>query len=220
MVNHQCSVAGEMMGHDESGISTQRRRDTEKEKRKEKTGGDMNREFSEEDYPLQALTDEIIAAAVAVHRELGPGFLEKIYENALVIELESRNHKVDRQVGVEVCYRGEPIGRHRIDLLVDDAVVIELKSVEALGAHPQSAVAKCLKGCGKTRWAADEFQSGRPDKGRETGDKLMATRNNGVHGKSRFFYFSVSLRLCVACRFRPIKPAYLTEAGRSRVMAH
>ena len=107
------------------------------------------RQFSEEDYPLQALTDEIIAAAVAVHRELGPGFLEKIYENALVIELESRGHKVDRQVGVEVSYRGELIGRHKIDLLVDDAVVVELKSVEALAATHKAQLRIALKAAGK-----------------------------------------------------------------------
>ena len=109
----------------------------------------MNREFSEEDYPLQALTDEIIAAAVAVHRELGPGFLEKIYENALVIELESPGYKVDRQVGVEVSYRGELIGRHKIDLLVDDAVVVELKSVEALAATHKAQLRSALKAAEK-----------------------------------------------------------------------
>ena len=109
----------------------------------------MKREYSEEDYPLQALTEEIIAAAVAVHRELGPGFLEKIYENALVIEVESRDHKVDRQVGVEVLYRGEPIGRHVVDLLVDDAVVVELKSVEALAATHIAQLRSTLKAAKK-----------------------------------------------------------------------
>ena len=109
----------------------------------------MAGEFLESEYPLQKLTDGIIAAAVNVHRELGPGFLEKIYENALVIELESAGHKVARQLTCDVSYRGNVVGRHRIDLLVDDEIVVELKSVEALAATHKAQLRSALKAAKK-----------------------------------------------------------------------
>jgi GxxExxY protein len=100
-------------------------------------------------YPLSGLTKRIIAAAVEVHRAMGPGYVEKIYENALVLELESRGHKVDRQITVDVAYRGKLVGQHRIDLLVDDLVVLELKSVEALANAHKAQLRSSLKAAGK-----------------------------------------------------------------------
>jgi GxxExxY protein len=64
-----------------------------------------NPRYSEDQYPLQDLTDAIIAAAVEVHRNLGPGYVERIYENALVLELEARGHAIQKQLTVEVVYR-------------------------------------------------------------------------------------------------------------------
>ena len=107
------------------------------------------RSFSEEEYPLQELTNGIIAAAIDVHRQLGPGFLEKIYENAVVLELEDRGHKVERQLTCDVNFRGQVIGQHRLDLLVDDQVVIELKSVEALTKTHQAQLRSTLKAANK-----------------------------------------------------------------------
>ena len=106
-------------------------------------------QFSKEDYPCQELTDAIIGAAIQVHRELGPGFVEKIYENALVLELESRGHRVERQLTVNVVFRGQTVGQHRLDLLVDDAIVVELKSVEALAAAHKAQLRSTLKAAGK-----------------------------------------------------------------------
>jgi GxxExxY protein len=80
---------------------------------------------------------------------MGPGYVEKIYENALVLELESRGHKVDRQITVDVAYRGKLVGQHRIDLLVDDLVVLELKSVEALANAHKAQLRSSLKAAGK-----------------------------------------------------------------------
>lgn len=105
--------------------------------------------FSSLEYPLQQLTDSIIAAAIAVHRALGPGFVERIYENALCIELTAMGHQVQRQLTVSVEYRGERVGQHRIDLLVDDQVVVELKSVEALAAAHKAQLRSTLKAAGK-----------------------------------------------------------------------
>ena len=76
------------------------------------------------------LTEKIIGCAIEVHRELGPGLLESLYEAALAIELEDAGVKFARQVAVAVRYKGRPIGEHRLDLLVADSVVVEIKSVE------------------------------------------------------------------------------------------
>jgi GxxExxY protein len=92
----------------------------------------LAKQFDEALYPHKDLTERVIAAAIAVHKELGPGDLEQIYENALKIELSQRGHTVEQQVSCDVSYHGQPVGRHRLDLLVDDAVVLELKSVEVL----------------------------------------------------------------------------------------
>lgn len=78
------------------------------------------------------LTDKIIGAAIEVHRRLGPGFLESIYENALVIELEKRHVQVSRQVEVPILYDGIVVGTHRLDLLVENTIVVELKAIRDL----------------------------------------------------------------------------------------
>ena len=106
-------------------------------------------EYPESLFPLKGLTDAIINAAISVHRDLGPGFLESIYENALVIELESRGHGVGRQIEYEVLYRGKLVGKHRLDVLVDNQVVVELKSVEALARQHQAQLRSTLKAAGK-----------------------------------------------------------------------
>ena len=78
------------------------------------------------------LTDRILAAAIRVHKELGPGFLEGLYEEALAIELGSSDISFERQKSIPILYRGNVIGAHRLDLLVDGKVVIELKAISAL----------------------------------------------------------------------------------------
>ncbi len=77
------------------------------------------------------LTEQIIGAAIEVHRTLGPGFLEAIYEKALTIELRKRELAHIRQLLVPVFYDGVEIGQHRLDLLVEDLIVVELKTVKA-----------------------------------------------------------------------------------------
>ena len=78
------------------------------------------------------LTDRIIGCAIEVHRHLGPGLLESVYESAMCIELKSADLPFARQVGVPVHYKGELIAEHRPDLVVSDLVVVEIKSVERL----------------------------------------------------------------------------------------
>src|SRR5687767_10462539 len=79
-----------------------------------------------------AVTEAVIGAAYRVANTLGSGFLEKVYENALAIELRHMGHEVQRQAPVEVRYRGEIVGIYQPDLLVGRSVVLELKCVAAL----------------------------------------------------------------------------------------
>ena len=79
------------------------------------------------------LTQEIIGAFYTVYNEFGYGFLENVHKNALVLELEARNLKVAREVPVELFYLGRSVGFYRIDLLVDDRVLVEVKAASAIG---------------------------------------------------------------------------------------
>ena len=79
---------------------------------------------------INSLTEQIIGAAIEVHRHLGPGLLESAYEEALAIELELRRIPFERQTAIPFTYKGHPIGDYRLDLLVGDKVVVEIKSVE------------------------------------------------------------------------------------------
>jgi GxxExxY protein len=87
------------------------------------------------------LTEQIIAAAIEVHRHLGPGLLESIYEAALCIEMELRGIQFERQVEIDVAYKGRVIKGQRLDLLVAGEVVVELKSLSKL---PEVAIAQTL----------------------------------------------------------------------------
>lgn len=77
---------------------------------------------------LNALTERIIGCAIEVHRQLGPGLLESTYEEAFVIELHEAGLLYRRQVPVPIMYKGRYLGEYRLDLLVEDAVIVELKS--------------------------------------------------------------------------------------------
>ncbi len=81
---------------------------------------------------LDAMTERILGCAFKVSAGLGPGFLEKLYENALVIEFERAGLRVARQHPLAVWYDGIRIGQFAVDLLVEDQVLVELKAVRAL----------------------------------------------------------------------------------------
>jgi GxxExxY protein len=93
------------------------------------------------------LTRTIIAAAIAVHRELGPGYLEAMYEEAICVELGLLGIPYERQKPVNIYYRGKQIGEHRLDLLIDKAVVVELKAIKALEDIHFSIVRSYMKAC-------------------------------------------------------------------------
>src|SRR4051812_33450933 len=83
---------------------------------------------------LKELTGVVIDAALDVHRALGPGFLEAVYEQALAVELEIRRVAFQRQVPIALKYKGFDIGDGSLDLLVENLLVVELKGVEILAA--------------------------------------------------------------------------------------
>jgi GxxExxY protein len=78
------------------------------------------------------LTEKILGAAFEVHRSLGPGFLESVYEEALAVELGHCQVPFERQVEVPVYYKCVLVGTHRLDLLISGLVVVELKAVKEL----------------------------------------------------------------------------------------
>ena len=95
---------------------------------------------------LNALTERIIGAAIEVHRELGPGLLESTYEVCLLYELECSGLQVRRQVALPVVYKNIRLDQgYRIDMLVDDAVVVELKAVEYILPVHEAQVLSYLK---------------------------------------------------------------------------
>ncbi len=87
----------------------------------------------------------VIGAAMEVHRVLGAGFLESVYADALAIELEHRQIKFEREVEVSVNYKGRKVGTGRMDLVIDDTIIIELKAVENLRPVHDAQVISYLK---------------------------------------------------------------------------
>ncbi|MES2645110.1 MAG: GxxExxY protein [Myxococcota bacterium] len=98
---------------------------------------------------LGELTGLVIGAAIEVHRALGPGFLESVYERALALELEARGIAFVRQVEVPVHYRGVEVGLHRLDLFVAGELVVELKAVRELVPDHFAIVRSYLRAVGQ-----------------------------------------------------------------------
>ncbi len=97
------------------------------------------------------LTEKIIAAAIEVHKTLGLGLLESIYEEALCIEFELMGLDFQRQLAVDVLYKGHAIQGQRLDLLVAREVVVEIKSLRALPEVATAQVLSYLKATGLKR---------------------------------------------------------------------
>ena len=91
------------------------------------------------------LIQRVIGAAIAVHRELGPGYLEAVYEEALAVELERLDIAFERQKVVETMFRNRKVGEHRLDFLVEGDVVVELKAVQELALVFFAVVRSYLK---------------------------------------------------------------------------
>jgi GxxExxY protein len=105
------------------------------------------------DTPLdeaeEQLVRQVIGAAIAVHRALGPGYLEAVYEEALAVELERQSLPFQRQAPFEIRYRDHVVGRGRLDLLVAQAVIVELKAVENMTPLFKAQTISYLRATGK-----------------------------------------------------------------------
>lgn len=86
----------------------------------------------EPDKELNDLSRRVIGAGIEVHRHLGPGLTEPLYESAFKLELDLRGIPYRSQVWITVSYKDHPLGKRRIDLIIDDRLIVELKSVERL----------------------------------------------------------------------------------------
>lgn len=102
--------------------------------------------MGEEQDPL---TERIIGCAIEVHRVLGPGLLESAYVEALSVELAEARLRFGRQVPVPLTYKGRYLGEYRLDLLVEDAVVVEVKAVERFDPVHEAQVLTYLRLTGK-----------------------------------------------------------------------
>jgi GxxExxY protein len=98
---------------------------------------------------LKRLTERIIGCAIEVHRQLGPGLLEGTYEAALCIELQIAGLNFVRQPIFPVVYKGQVIGEYRLDLIVEDTVIVEIKSVERFDPIFEAQVLTYLRVTGK-----------------------------------------------------------------------
>ena len=99
----------------------------------------------EPDQETDRLATAVIGAAIEVHRILGPGYLESIYEGALAVELELRGVPFERQKPVCVAYKGHKIGEGRLDVLAGDKLIVELKTVDGLAPIHTAQVMSYLK---------------------------------------------------------------------------
>lgn len=101
----------------------------------------MGRQYVKDEYPLSEVTGRVIAAAMEVHRGLGPGFEEVIYQRALALELPAHSLEFGREVWIDVHYKGEKIGRKRVDFVIDE-VLVEVKAKARLesGFRPDIVV--------------------------------------------------------------------------------
>lgn len=91
----------------------------------------MSQQYVKDEYPLSDVTARIIAAATEVHRTLGPGFEEVIYQRALALELPAHDLEFSREVWMDVTYKGVKVRRKRVDFVIDE-VMVETKAKAAL----------------------------------------------------------------------------------------
>src|ERR1051326_3279510 len=110
----------------------------------------MNLEHRKPESDNEPLINRVIGAAIRVHTELGPGFLESLYEEALAVEFHALGIQFERQKPIPIFYRSQPIGEHRVDLLVERTLVVELKATTVLEKVHFAILRSYLKALGLT----------------------------------------------------------------------
>ncbi len=106
-----------------------------------------NSDYVKKEYPLSGFTGRIIAAAQQVHRELGPGYEERIYQRALALELPAHGLDFSREVWIDVLYKGQKVGRKRVDFIIEE-VLAELKANAEIEAVAIIQILSDLKASG------------------------------------------------------------------------
>ncbi len=101
-------------------------------------------EEMEPDSWFNGMTNAIIGAAIEVHRALGPGHLESTYESALAVEFALRDIPFKRQHPIAIAYKGHAVGESRLDFLLFDEIILELKSVETIAPIHRAIVISYL----------------------------------------------------------------------------
>lgn len=102
----------------------------------------------EPDEEMNLLTSRVIAVAIEVHRSLGPGYIESVYEKALRMEFEMQGIPFHNQYPIEVIYKGSMVGEGRLDFLIDKKLILEIKSVSALAPVHFTQLKSYLKALG------------------------------------------------------------------------
>lgn len=95
---------------------------------------------------IYELTYQIRGAVFEVNRVLGAGFLEKVYERALLLELRDRDLKAESQVPINVKYKSHNVGEYFADVVVEDQVILELKAIDSLQKIHEAQIYKLFKG--------------------------------------------------------------------------
>ena len=104
---------------------------------------------TQKEFPLKDITEKIIACTIEVHSTLGPGLLESVYEEAIAHEFTLRGIKFEKQKEISLKYKGKDIGKQRIDFLVENEVVLELKAVETMNKIYQAQLLTYLRAMDK-----------------------------------------------------------------------
>lgn len=99
-------------------------------------------------HEFEALSGRVLGAAVDVHTSLGPGFLESIYQRAMEVALTNRDVPLERQKEIRIAFEGVEVGFHRLDLVVDAQIVVELKAVKAFEDIHYAQLKSYLKATG------------------------------------------------------------------------
>ncbi|HUT52784.1 MAG TPA: GxxExxY protein [bacterium] len=103
----------------------------------------------EPDEKLDSLAHKVIGAAIEVHKTLGPGYIESVYEEALCIELKERGIPFIRQPKIEIGYKGQKVGEGRFDLLAGNDLIVEIKAVDSLAPIHTAQLMSYMKATGK-----------------------------------------------------------------------
>lgn len=98
---------------------------------------------------LNKITEKIIGCAIEVHRNLGPGLLESLYEKALCYEFQLGNINYKDQLIIPIIYKGKKLGEHRINILVEDEIIVELKAVSNIEPVFEAQLLSYLRLTGK-----------------------------------------------------------------------